>query len=507
MNIKSLFLSLLVLLVLPFASSNYMNYSIQLNNDNADLNLEMSLENATPVNVFNGSIVLPENTEVLKMSDSKGEIKDFTVQGNILKFSTNYSIAKELEVVKISMKLKNIKNNEFAPLYSSRISMPAMPDSNVFAIIHGTGFISFETNHGFNGTLTPKKIEIQGIGPASIKFYYSQKGRQWQHYVVFNESSLGEVQLKEKGFNDAELYFNWLPKITGIEPPFEKFPIVILNDNEFEQKVNSYSEGVYRTGGLIIVRASVFEENAAPVILHETMHGFNAQAMSWNESKASWFDEGMAKFIEFLARKKLGMHLSNLFNGINEYREGNYVIKMYPANTLQQLMDYYAKKETFIEEWNPAQDKNREFGYSFGELFVRTYVKEKGFNELLKAYKEFLKQEKEIKDAHEFTKTLLSILGAKLEPCNYATEEKVKECLKEINEFNPQIPDTNTIIKLGLVKKEKEIEGLEKVKEIELKKWVSIVKKFNDKINEINSIVFTETLSIINSFMKGETIK
>jgi len=495
--------ALLLALLLPLAGANYMNYEIQMQGENADLELEMSLESDSPVNIFQGALILPKGADVLSVRDSKGKISDFTVNDNGLAFSTNYSVAKELEVVSISMRLNGVRNEEFAPLYSSRISLPAMQDSELSAVINGSGLISFEANHSFSGELTGERLEIAGTGPASVKFHYSDEGKDWGHYKVFNKSSLGEVELRRNGFNDTELYYSWIPKIMGIEPPFERFPLVILEDNDFSTGVNAYSEGVYRTGGIIIVRSRVFEDNAAPVILHETVHGFNAQAMLWNDSGSAWFDEGMAKFTEYLARKRLGMHIANLFEGVNEYREGDYIIRVHPANTVEELMTYYSQGETFIENWAPDSGENREFGYSFGELFVRKYVKENGFSKLLNAYREFLNQKEEKETGKEFTETALLILGAELNACNFPGESEVKDCLKELNKFNPGIPDTKSIIKLGLEEKEKEIGGLERVKELEQEKWTLSVREFGSKSSEMTETIFSNSLSEIDSFLTG----
>ncbi len=492
---------LVFILLLPSAGANYMNYEILLLGENADLSLEMSLESETPVNVFNGALLLPGGAEVLGVSDSKGAIEDFSVHDGRLDFSTNYSVAKELEIVNISMKLRDVRNGEFAPLYNSRISMPAAVDSDVSVVIAGGGFISFEPNHGFSGELTVKKIELAGTGPASVKFFYSSEGTALEHYVLFNRSSLSDEELVAKGFSDAETYFGWIPKITGIEPPFEKFPVVVMDDAEFAEKVNAYSEGVYRTGGIILLKAGVFGENAAPVILHETVHGFNAQAMTWNNSGSAWFDEGMAKFTEYLARRRIGMRLANLFDGVNEYREGDYIIRVYPANSVEQLMEYYSGEKTFMNEWTPERESTREFGYSFGELFVRDYVYRNGFTSLLNAYRKFLDQEEEIDEGGKFTQTTLSLLGAEFEPCNYPSEQEVKDCLEQLNEFEPDIPDTKSIIKLGLEESEKEIEGLEKVEEMEREKWSDKVEEFKAKSEEMTESVYSSILSLINSFL------
>lgn len=432
---KKMFFLLFFAFLFSSVFSQEITYKVEVMNSKAFITSFLLLESKKKVNFFQASVLLPEKAKVLTISDSKGEIKDYSVMGKNLNFQTNYSIAKKQEMVKIEMVADSVVDKKFAPLNSIEFSFPGFEGKPIIVEISVPGIIAFETLNDFNYFLDSNKLVLQGKGASSVKLFYSSSGMQTKKYVVFNFSGLSDAELYNKGFKFADRDYWVLGQITGLSLPFKKIPVVVLKDHEFEKEINSYSEGLYRTGGIIVIKESAFKENAASIIIHESIHAINAQVFSWNASNTAWFDEGTAKLGEFIEKIILKEQTPNLFNEKKTYYKGNTKYILSPYSDIQLLFDYYDNNKDFMLYWHPsnADETTREFGYTFAELFVKEFVINNGFEGLRKKYKEFLKVKKTFSSPELASQKILSILQTDLKPCFSEDREKIKQCIKKVN--------------------------------------------------------------------------
>ena len=445
------FFALLALLaVVAAAFSSETSYTISMDGPDAMVTGQLELSSDKKVNYFQASVLLPENADVLSLADGQGKIEGFSMYSGKLDFQTNYSIAKDREQVEIGMKIPGARQDNLAPLYYSEFSLPAFEGSNTSVEISAPEILAFETSGGFVSGLREGKLFLKGSGPVSVRLYYSTKGTRTQKYVFFNLTGKSDDYLIEKGFDDADRLYWIIEQITGIRHQFPKTLVAVLSDRDYNSIVNNYSEGVYRTGGIIFIREQVFRENAAPVIIHESTHAVNAQVFLWNNSQAAWLDEGAAKLAEYFAKKMLGMRSPNLFYGNISYVEGNYKYTLYPNSSLPELSDYYGSGKTFMEAWNPSTGSMREFGYAFSELFFRNYVMDNSFQKLREKYREFLAVKGEITDDAEFTGKIMGIFGTELSPCRAESSDLIKSCVERANNFNPMPENEFEVLLLGI---------------------------------------------------------
>jgi len=487
---KKAFLLLFFLLAAAgLANASYFNYSIELEGDGAVFTTTIGLESATPANSFKlNGFLLPENSTVISIKDTIGEIEDYTLAGGKITFESNKGAARLKETVELKYSVEGVKGKGFSPLYFAEFSLPASEGSDVSVEVKGERVISFESNTGFNGEVRDGVLKMAGQGPAWFACFYSNEGKDYNHYVLFNKSGHSDTELEEHGVREADKLFDIIPLIIGIKPPFEKIPVVALEESEYLAQINSYSEGVYRTGGIIVVNGESFEKDASAVILHETTHAFNAQALEWNESGTAWFDEGTAKFVENLIRGMRGERKANLFRGKVSWIEGSYRYTIEPRGNFNDLVAYLNEKKGFMEEWNTDTEETREFGYAFSELYVREYVREKGYEKLQEAYRGMLEINESTKSREEFSSRILGLLGKELYPCDKGDEVQIQECVNALNKASFDVPEKTTVLQLGL--EDEEFESAGKMHEMKKKALAEKLQRLRESLLGIADLVF-----------------
>ncbi|MDO8340069.1 MAG: hypothetical protein Q7T16_05435 [Candidatus Burarchaeum sp.] len=187
------------------------------------------------------------------------------------------------------------------------------------------------------------------------------------HYAVFAP----EISSKMKQeLAEVEQNYGLLSEITGISPPYGKWVVVEAPDEKNVKK----EAGVYTGSGLIFIRPTALDENIGPLIMHETMHGFNSEPLSWYAGEGFWFDEGTASY---------AAHLYALANGIEE---GDIFVKnsRFYSSTYDELTDYYERNYARMETWD--FETLDAFSYDYSQFLMRAYVDAHGTEALKQAY-------------------------------------------------------------------------------------------------------------------------
>jgi len=492
---KRLFLLILVLALVQFAGASSINYEIEVRANEAIVTATIGLEADSQVNSFSTKIGLSENSEVLSVRDSKGEIKDFTVKDNTIEFETTAGEKRKRETVELKYEISEFCKGKLSTPCQMDLALPGFPGSKSSVKVTGQRILSFETAPGFTGEIKEKKLELIGEGAPSFYGFYSDEGIEFDNFVLFNQSSMSKKEIEEKGLREADSLIEMIPQAIGVDLPFEKIPLVVLDAADYEERINYYSLGAYMTGGIIVLNSDSFNENSAAVILHEATHAFNAQAIKWDESGAAWFDEGTAKLIENYVRELRGERKPNLFIGDITWNESNYRYTLPPRGNLTGLIAYHLEKHEFMKEWDTGSDETREFGYAFSELYVKEFIKEKGFEELQKSYREMLTVKDSIENRTEFTDKLTEMLGKNLTPCESVKEQEIRDCVRTLNSFEIVLPEKTSVLKLGIDDEEFEsVEGKH-----ELKKTI-----LNEKISMFEEKLFGLIGNIFNAIQENQ---
>ncbi|MEK6973247.1 MAG: hypothetical protein AABW72_04380 [archaeon] len=483
-------------------ASAALSYDLNLLEDNAEVNMQIELISTKAANVFQGSMQIPENAKITRIKDSSGNISEFSLEKGDLTFKTNYSIAKEKEIVDIKMIWPNIIDKNYYGLNCSKLSFSGIKDIETTVNIEGNKILSFEASAGFNTYYSENKITVKGIGPVNIYLCYSDKGLYFKHYVLFGET----INLSE-----TEDYFDIIPLVLGIMPAFSRFPIVIMEDAHYNIEINEYSQGTHMPGGVLIIKKSLFEDKQGKTnegiitTIHETVHSFNALALGWNNTQASFFDEGIAKLIESIALERAEAYDAKLFYGEVKYAEGNKLFTLLPKGEVEDLLDYYLNNRTFMVEWNPSNVNNRAFGYAYGELYAKKYVMDYGITKLQKAYREFVEINESITSEGKAYDKINVVLGATEQPCYTKSLQELKDCLNTVNAYHIMVPNQTQVLIVG----QQELKGtketsITEIKDMQKQKIIDIYYELKKRFNSLFEKIMLAWKSQIKNVAEGD---
>jgi hypothetical protein len=315
--------------------------------------------------------------------------------------------------------------------------------------------LSESHSYGFDHTLDQYAATYKGDGPINIHLAVGEGSKEYNNYVLFGDGNLTE----------ADRMYWLVPAITGIgvttpRPAMNKHPVIVLPDTEYDQVVDEWSSGQYRTGGMIFLRKSATGKDDLPaILLHEVTHAYNEHALRWTNEGMGWFDEGTAKYVEYVVKHEKNLRYAEIFGdevrwtGPCEDQAGQCRYTLNTRGTPDQLWNYYQQDGEFMYSWTPSKSSTpteRRFGYAFAELLIRNYIRQENSDTALyPVYSDLMAMERHPDESpQDETERVLAILDAGFTPC-YNAENRSRQafasCLEQVNSMTPPVPDTVTI--------------------------------------------------------------
>lgn len=435
----------LFLFVSVGAASATTQYNVEVENSSATMNVSFELYSGEGgTNTWTTTWTLPEGAEVVSLSDSRGPITDYRREGSNLVFETNPGPRRPREVVYLKLRLDDVIREEYGDLKLIQLNLPGfsdrqegVPDEVTQArITTDTRLLSESHSWGTNYSIGNYSARYKGEGGLSIYLSMSDGGTEYDNYVVFGDGNV----------SDADELYSIIPSVTGYGIDVNKHPVVVLPDGEYDEKLSPWSEGRYMTGGLIFVRESAFDDGATDVLLHETTHAYNEKALAWGPG-VGWFNEGVAKYIEFLSSNELGVRQPEIFGEAISWkkectrngRRGICTYVLEPRGQPDDLWNYYQDGTDYMVSWSPS-GRNEGFGYAFSELQIRNYVRQNGASSLHPVYNELRERQETIDDPQRASTIVLEAMGTDLTPCNRESRQSFRMCLESVNSMDPEIP-------------------------------------------------------------------
>ncbi len=433
-----------VLLVLclgavPLAGAT-TTYDIAVDGTTATVNVSFELTADRAINFWRGvTWQLPDGAAVVAVRDTQGAIDDYTVRDGELRFNTNRGPARTREVVTVVYRHDNAVEEEYRGVDLLQFRLSGFPDERTqVAVETARPLLAESHSYGFRYSLGPRAANYSGTGPVNLYLSVSDSGDRYDHFVLFGDGNLTR----------ADQLFDVAPAVTGFLPQLNRYPVIVLPDQEYDETVDAWSAGQYRTGGLIFIRESVMEQDSgAAVVMHEVMHGFNEHALRWTDYQRPWFDEGTARYVEYLIKDQQGLHSPEIFGDRVEWRCGERRTCYYePWGTPDQLWDYYQSGDDFMESWSPMQaetDDRRRFGYAYAELLVRNYVRTNSPDALQPVYERLHDVNRRIRDPRQATETILTAMNTDFTPCKADVRAAFDRCLEAVNDMTPTVPNAS----------------------------------------------------------------
>jgi hypothetical protein len=410
------------LLLISQAVSAEVIHSIYVKNDTILINSILILRSENPIDYWNLSISLPPKSTLLNATDELGKV-DYSLKGNLVEIKTNAKKSK-VRILNISYEFYGMDKSQ--GLTYAQLNLFGFVNDTTYAQIYPKIPYVFAPNA--DTEYLNNETKAKTLGPMNVILAYGGN-KESEHYFTNSDINLSEV----------EKIYPVIEGVTGLKVPV-KFGVSVLPEKEYLEDYKDWSAGTFN--GLIFAKESKNDNEVTATIIHETVHGFNQFALGWDMTNISWFDEGTASYITSIANRILGEHQPELFGGNKVWSDKTMVYSLRPKKTPEDLWEYYANNQEFMNYWSPQSDYDREFGYAYSELFIRDYVKING-SALQKVYQNLLLINQTVYDKDKENKLFLDALGKNFTPCYSTSIAEIKNCTNTLNKMSFQIPASN----------------------------------------------------------------
>ena len=427
---KKAFFFIAVLFLIGTVSADEVYYDIEADEEEMVINttIMMDCENQRcPTLVWTP----PEDSEIIQIRDSAGEIDDYEYSQDRLNIRPNNDYRKENETYVLSFDIGREAEEIYAGLYKREFSLPSFDDVQTTGNIQVEGLLSGWTGHGVETSIEGQNLSFRSEGPVNLRAKFGTRtGNRTEYYEFFGGSP-----------ENSSIAYEVAVGTTGRSLEAKRLPVALLPDGLFNETVSSWSSGEYLSGSAQMRQG--LEEEFLPVLAHETVHALNDREFNWDNTGSSYFEEGTSSYVESLVRKKLYSEKRidkpprELFGDTVRFDpdpDDNYYKTLPSKGSADVLWGYYQNENDFMKNWNPFESSSdyRGFGYAYSELVIKNFVARE--NGSVRQLYEDLDVQEEINDPEE--KWGLFSRHMDMTPCKYDSREKFEACLDTINGYN-----------------------------------------------------------------------
>lgn len=424
-----LILSFICLIGLAGAEIQEVQYTIEAGEDRADINTSVYMTCDSVCTGLKWSI--PEDSQVLFVRNSRGQM-DYEINDNTLDIPGSRAGNRENETIKIGTVHQEDAEEVYSGLYQRRLSIPSFKGVDTTGFVQTSDLISGRVGFGFDHSFSEDEMRFKGSGPTNIRIKFGE-GYTTSYFEFFgsepeNTDSAYEVPIG----------------VLGFQQKFDRFPVAVMSEQDYDQEVNEWSSGEYVGGGIKIRKPENIENDFLPVLAHEVVHGVNDRKLNWDQTSSSYFDEGVSKHVESLMRKKAyregetDRKNGNLFGSEKEYRvkkDGQRYVYTVPSKGDQDVLwNYYQEDRDFMKNWNAFEgdEDTRSFGYAYSEFLIANYVSRQD-GSIRQLYNDL-----EVNQKVNNPETKWSIFSDHLDmtPCKFEEREQFEQCIEEVNSYD-----------------------------------------------------------------------
>lgn len=426
------FLPVLALLIFLAGSvaGNQVYYEMDADEEDVDVNLSLKLEcgDERCPHTWKLRWKVPENAEVLNVSDSLGKV-DYTLDGTAITAESNQDNERDPAHFRIHYRVDREAEEVHEGLFMRELSLRSFSGAETSGRIHVDEFLSGWTDHGVETSIEGNNLTFRTEGPANIRVKFGD-GYSTSYYEFFG----GKPE-------DPSLAYEIPVGTLGQKLKFERLPVAILPDEKFNRTVSRWSAGEYVSGSAKMREG--LEDNFLPVLTHETVHALNERELQWDSTSSAYFEEGTSRYVESLVRKKLYREgkierpTRQLFGERVRFDpdpDDNYYSTVPSKGSADFLWGYYQNDRDFMKEWNPFDSpaEYRGFGYAYSELIIRNYISR--MNGSVRDLYSVIDPDEKISSPDEKWEMFSRHLD--MTPCKYDSRERFDRCLEEINSYN-----------------------------------------------------------------------
>ncbi|MFB6245590.1 MAG: hypothetical protein ABEJ03_04565 [Candidatus Nanohaloarchaea archaeon] len=410
-----------LVLVLGSLAGAQTFYQVDAGEETALVNTSTRLEcEECPVSSWTVRLKIPNDARILNVTSQNGEVIRSRTSGDILKVETSTPAARSEKITAVYT-TKAGRNRVKGGLYTRRLSLSGFPERTTSGIIRSENLLNARVGEGFRFSPGEDSVNFSGEGPTNVVIATGQ-GREKENFEFFGKPT-----------ERSSLAYRISAGTLSTSNRFERFPVAKLDTETYDRRLNNWSAGQY-VNATIVMRSDL-ENEEAPILAHETVHGLNQQLLGAGSIDA-WFDEGTARYVEYLTRKALSANNSdirtrNVFGedtSYTDYRNGRrYRYTLFSKGDRKDLWNYYSEDRNWMKNWSPERGR-RDFGYAYSELIFRNHVSRNG--SIRELYREL-----EMSNSSQSTwETLEGEVD--LTPCKYSSRERFRSCLERVNSYD-----------------------------------------------------------------------
>lgn len=461
MNRTALLTLLLFLALFTVNAGATVSYDIDVGEETTVYNLTVELFSEEEVPGWRlNRWDIPNDARVSAIRDSLGPISEYNVTSGILSFETNRGDLRHREVVNMVYRVPTKRTSYENQVFRQQFQLAGFPDRyseyneeitqvkiEVPEPIIGLAE-STSTSHSFNGTVA----RFKGQSSTNVVVTYGEDTDDYEHFTLVGDANLSR----------AEEVYPLLYRITGYRPSFRSMAVVILPEDEYLEREQSWSAGTYHRGGVMTINANtVDKETFTGTVIHEAMHGFNQRQLAWTGDAGAVIDEGTAQYAEWLVNERIDAHLQEIFGETTEWtaacedggsQQCRYELE--PRLTPDHLIDFYSEQRDLMPDWSPATDGRirlagnltniRTFGYAYAELLVRDRARRSGPDSIRSIYTEMRTINGTVSGPQQYWSTVEQLFGT-TRPCFDTDATAVRDCLNAVNAMEAELPSETTV--------------------------------------------------------------
>ncbi len=454
-----------IVLMLAATGTAAVSYEIGVEDQTAQINVSFDLYSDSQVNYFTTDWRVGSDAEIINVRDGRGQIEavqdqdedstgTYAREGNNVAINTNSGDARQSTSVEIRYRRPVDVQTWHDDLHVLSMQLSGFRDrfeefdeeQTYVQVTVDDAIVGLSQSFGFQSSYNGKTGTFSGEGPVNIKATYTDREGSYDNFVVFGDANL----------TAADDVYPLARLVTGRSVEYRKLPVIVLNKTAYNEHLDAWSAGRYKKGGLIYIRDDrIGKDDFTGLVMHEVMHAFNEEPLRWVQTDASLFDEGTAKYVEFLVNKNMDIRQAEIFGEQTTWDapcsdgDGQCRYSLDPRGTPDDLWAYYDQDREFMRGWSASDDGTvreglslRAFGYAYSELLIRTTIRQEGPLYLHDVYDDLEAIEEPATSTAAYASTLEQSLGTDLRPCDELARNAMERCLENTRSYRPDIPET-----------------------------------------------------------------
>jgi len=101
------------------------------------------------------------------------------------------------------------------------------------------------------------ELRYEGGASRTVRLTVGEPDEGYKNYALF----LGTGEEGDFDLTEPDDSYELVRSALGFEPAVNRHPIVVLSDERYDSRINRWSKGQHRTGGIIVLRKSVFDDD------------------------------------------------------------------------------------------------------------------------------------------------------------------------------------------------------------------------------------------------------